>query len=95
MKVPRTLVSALLASVFLVGTLAGCGSSGGPPPQEIEKQTKAMADIKDLAIRTQGDWNKLSQAERDQLISLSSGDVGAAQRDFTMQWTDYQDSQRK
>lgn len=81
----KTMTFALrgIALVLLAALpLAGCGKNG----EGLDRSQTAMADrMKDIVSRSGGDWQKVSDTDRQYLIGLANGDERAAQMSFRAQ----------
>ncbi len=75
----RLLLSGLALLAMGVG-MSGCGSSDGEPDAATAKKTAEQSDrLQQIQNLTQGDWNKLTPADKDYLVNqISHGSESTA-----------------
>lgn len=71
-----------LLGVLALG-LIGCGSGGGPDPQAQAKQVDHAKNLRSYFDKANGEYTKLSDADRDAFVKLS-GDETKAQQNWNL-----------
>lgn len=69
----RTLPLALLALVAIAFLSSGCAQPG-PDPQTEESRVEAATRARALFVQTNGDFNRLTESERQEFLELFNND---------------------
>jgi hypothetical protein len=65
----------ILLGLGLACIIGGCGNSGGPPLDA--NQEKQASQLDEIAKRSGGDWDKLSDADKKAMIQIGGSEQGA------------------